>query len=546
MFNQECKKISYANHLKELQSEKDAYMRLYEKFTELKSSCDLSKQRIASLLKKIKDIDAQLKRSHFEVELSKSRKCPPQQKCLPYIDYNKCPAQKTINDYDIQTHKDFYKYVAKTTFSEQSLEKTVNRQLRQKLTDLRKELDACQNEFNVANNNIGSCQEMSSKTNVYESFHNLETPLQDVTVCKMSSTNRKLLRPLTNSQYDVTKHKDFKRIIANMMLKSDCAVPKDELIKYTTIDECNKKVSNMMFKSDCVLPKDECNKKISNMMFKSDCGLPKNELIKYTTVDECNKRIATHDKKIRGEFVERYAKNYKCSDFNQLPIEKHPQYNSLMKKYFVPSTVCQTKLKDYPINQHPDFKNYLSKSKVKQLIQSMPIEKHPQYQSIMSKYALRDTATCPPVYKPCNLKIDSNGKVSNQFGDHVVYQSPDGKILYKFNSNGHMIKVFNGKETQLEGLTAKHSINDYDITTHRNYAKIMEKYALRDTKTCPPTYKPCKTLDQYNINEHPDINKYVLKSKIPQCSNNKHGNHKEDMVNLCKQHFVNLKRTHNK
>ena len=435
LFNQECHKISYANHLKELQAEKEAYIRLFEKYKELKASGDLSNNQIISLEKKIKDLQLQLQRAHFEVELSKAKKCPPQEKCLPYVDYNQCPPSKTINDFDIKTHKDFYKYNGKLESNQLEEE---NKKLQKQLSDLGSELEKCQKEFNLTNN-IVNCQKMP--THSCEPF----TDLQTITVCQLPPT------PIahSNHKYDITKHKDFQKIMATMMLKSNCAVPKEQLIHYITLDDCNKR-----------------------------------------------------------------------------PIEKHPQYPLLMKKCSIPSE--RKELKDYPINQHPDFNKA-----VKQIIQSLPIEKHPQYQSLMSKYAIRDTTTCPPTYKPCNLRNGNNGKIVTQAGEQVVYQSLDGQTLYKLNNQGYLVKVINGKEIQLEGVPPKTNINDFDITTHKDYPKVLEKYALRDNTTCPATYKPCKKLSEYEIAQHPDINKYVLKTQLPKSITP----NEEELLKQCRHHF---------
>ena len=167
----------------------------------------------------------------------------------------------------------------------------------------------------------------------------------------------------------------------------------------------------------------------------------------------------------------------------------------------------------------------------------MPIDKHPHYQNLMAKYAIRDTSTCPPIYKPCNLKYNSNGQIITTSGDTIVYQSTDGTVLYKLNASNQIIKVFNGQEIQLEGLLPKTNINDFDITTHVDYPKILEIYALRDNTTCPPSYKPCKTLAQYDITHHPDINNYILKTQIPKCIDYNVYPNDTDMMKKCRQHF---------
>src|SRR5437879_4494745 len=58
----------------------------------------------------------------------------------------------------------------------------------------------------------------------------------------------------------------------------------------------------------------------------------------------------------------------------------------------------------------------------------------------------------------------------------------------------------------------KKALKETPIMQNPQYSQIMNKYALRDNTTCPPTYKPCKNLSEYKIEDHPDFKNYVKAS----------------------------------
>ena len=60
-----------------------------------------------------------------------------------------------------------------------------------------------------------------------------------------------------------------------------------------------------------------------------------------------------------------------------------------------------------------------------------------------------------------------------------------------------------------------------------------EKYGWKDTSVCPPQFRVCKPpkkLSSFDINDHPDIHKYILKTQLPKILDKE-----------CRKHFKNNK-----
>ena len=73
-----------------------------------------SKQELQSIQEEMEKLRKKYEKAKLGLEIAKSKKCPPAKQCLPVIDPATLSTQKkpTINDFDIRTHRDFYKYVA--------------------------------------------------------------------------------------------------------------------------------------------------------------------------------------------------------------------------------------------------------------------------------------------------------------------------------------------------------------------------------------------------------------------------------------------------
>ena len=155
------------------------------------------------------------------------------------------------------------------------------------------------------------------------------------------------------------------------------------------------------------------------------------------------------------------------------------------------------------------FSSYIKRSECNRLLKAQrpcKITKHPEYKKMQKKlkekYAIKDTSTCPPTYKECNIEshprfisqaktIDKLKKQLKNISNHPEYQA--------------MQRVLRSLKRKNENLR--------DTTVSSANAKsIMEKYACKDTSTCPPTYKKCDKVRSgcKKIESHP---KYIKLQK---------------------------------
>src|SRR6185312_1700622 len=110
---------------------------------------------------------------------------------------------------------------------------------------------------------------------------------------------------------------------------------------------------------------------------------------------------------------------YACKDNKTCPPTYKPARCEIPKcPVCPPNQPCrcppQKTIGDFPINQHPDFKYYISREEAKQILKdqlnrvkppSVPIEKHPDYRKLMDKYACKNNNTCPPTYRPSLCQV---------------------------------------------------------------------------------------------------------------------------------------------
>lgn len=201
-----------------------------------------------------------------------------------------------------------------------------------------------------------------------------------------------------------------------------------------------------------------------------------------------------------------YGAQSKVSDITQ-----HPQYPSLMKRYArQDKSTCPPTYKPCP----PVSTDAVSQ-KYQELVAD--IRKHPQYKATMSKYALQDTTTCPPTYKPCPPVVMNQNQKQKLLA--AVKSKVDSEYVHKDLIKDEYVHKSELKDQYKKYLSASMEegsvLSPADVTKHPQCKALLEKYALKDTSTCPPTYKQCKPLNQYPISDHPDIDKYILKSQIP-------------------------------
>jgi len=359
--------------LQELEEERAAYRKLHAKL--LKDREGLKK--IPELQGKIKTLNHRIERIKIEAEIEKSKRCPPQEKCLPMADHLKCPTEKTVNDFDIRTHRDFYRYVKASKVQPCMGSKDAN---------LRKELEACRSRF--MGEQSGGAKDSSG--------HNIEM----------------------DHHYDIQNHRDFKKLMSRYIKKTQCDKEKQDVLSQ-----------------------------------KSHPG--------------------------------------KTVDPNKYPIEKHPQYPSLMAKY------AERKPGSCP----PQYLPYLMRTNG--TCAKMPIEQHPQYQGLMNRVACKKPGTCPTQYTRCKTECPPQKKIS----DFDIKNHPDfGKYVPK-----SQVKEMVDEEV---------SKRQRNIKLHPQYPALMNKYARRVPNTCPPQYAPHEPCPKV-----PSMDKYILKSQIPKyCQSIHNGN----------------------
>jgi hypothetical protein len=165
------------------------------------------------------------------------------------------------------------------------------------------------------------------------------------------------------------------------------------------------------------------------------------------------------------DFNTKYATN--TSDLNARDLKTKDSTNTKSEKKAIDKyhhILANMMIKSECAVSKKDMNKYVLKSKIKDFINKLPIDKHPQYKELMSKYAIYDAKT--KTYQSCNLKMGPNGWIQNKNGETILYQSPDSRIVYKFDPTGNIVKI-------IDGIPADN--NDYDITKHKDFYKYVPK-----------------------------------------------------------------------
>lgn len=452
LYNRECRKISYEEHLKKLEEQKKKCEKLYDVAHKYKTSSDASDKVQKELKDQITKLNTQIRKLKLDVELEKSRKCPPQEKCLPMIN---TPASKPkdINDFDIRTHKEFYKYVL--AGSVKKCPPTVNNE------QLSKELAACRAHFGQSGGGSGSGEENISKDNSMFMFGGGNI------VCDISTTQTTppivkqqtpapvppvTSKPFSDDMYSIENHKDYKKLMQNYILKSKCAAAA------TAAAACSSKSCKSLNDYDIKQHKDyptliqKCKEFAAAQ---NNAGATVSAASVATAKANCDMLMA----KVRREMLRLRS-----------DITKHPQYEDLMNKYAkrsgtCPPTYAPKTAGDFDIKTHPDIVNYVSKDEVKQLKREL---------------ALRLQRASAP-------------------GD--ITQHPDiHKYILKSQLPGQMA-------TQLQMETLQKQLAD---------AKRIIQGLASKCKAQTQTQTPKdQSVASFDITQHPDIHKYILKTQIP-------------------------------
>ena len=220
----------------------------------------LNQPQCTELEKQVQDLKQELKKCDYKIQIARETKCPPRESCLPYIQSGPAvPTKSTITKCPACPTRPKCPTCPKCPLPKPNTdsEKDVL------ILRLKKELKRCRNQF------------------VYESFINSSSndididPQMDVekiTTCTLRKTDAP---SGPKYRYDITQHKDFKRLVAKMMLKSQCAVKKSDIDQYIK-------------KSECKLPPIAQHPDIDKYILKTQ--IPKCEL------HECQKHFVSNQK----------------------------------------------------------------------------------------------------------------------------------------------------------------------------------------------------------------------------------------------------------
>lgn len=472
-YNQECRKVAYFKYLEDLKQEKSKYEGLYDLLNKSKKSKKACELVTTGLKTKMSGLRARLKSTKLDLELAKSKKCPPVPTCLPVISAATMNTIKkpTINDYDIRTHREFHKYVLASAIKPCPAQ-TQNQ-------------GACSNRFiseKKLDNNIvkmfggGVYGKLCTITNDRPS-------VRRATKVIITQQPPKVEHAYDNDPYDIRKHKDFSLLMKNYIHKSDCKIDKShpqfkKLMKKYTSQEREK----------CLAVRKDISKhpQYRDLMNKYAKKRPGTCPVTYMPCPSGANAVTVNGK------VTQTTKNV---------VQKMLKHGSVTQKRELLGN----------IKNHPDFKDYVHVSKVKSISQKLlqdavnegkltsrchtDISKHPGYKALMMKYALPDNTKCPTTYHKCKDGL------SRKLVEIPITRHPDIK---KYVKRADMESIKSDVLLMASKFAkAKAIIND-------------QRSIIKKLKNLPIDLHP-----KYNdvvpgqISQHPDIHKYILKSQIP-------------------------------
>jgi len=85
LYNNECRKISYSTHLKEIEKHNATFNDINSKYNELEKSHILSVNEGNSIKQKLIKTQLELDKALYIIQLNKDKKCKPSTTCLPWI-----------------------------------------------------------------------------------------------------------------------------------------------------------------------------------------------------------------------------------------------------------------------------------------------------------------------------------------------------------------------------------------------------------------------------------------------------------------------------
>ncbi len=521
-YNQECRKISYYDHLQALHKYKSKLDKVQELHLKSSDKCRSEALDAQKLQDKVAVLQRKINGLKLDLELAKSIKCPPSKVCLPVINPISNKKTASINDFDIRTHKNFYQYVPADSVKPCSAlrdtgDKDHIKELEDKLTKLtaqltRTQLEASRCESNFDNKIYPNNIDMNGG-GIYGKICSLTTmgmgSCKDIAGEETSVVNEATV-------VDTSEFKPIcKRAIKPAYVEAEEHVPKP----IGTSEECRpaKTVApsyvEHAFQEDYSITKHkDFNRLMKNYMLKSQCtarGAQPPEIAQHPQYPDLMNKYALRD---TGTCPPTYkpcpANVIKECQALKADIKLHPQYNGLIsgdtatehaveakriKKILSKASTPEQKREVLgSITDHPDIVNYVpvatARSACKAAIHkarsaapacpaNSDITQHPGYPGLMKTYAIRDTTTCPPVYKPCPTPPDLSNYVRKS----------------QFDSTAQQLAEIQRIAQRQQAAIGK--LKDAPIEAHPQYPALVQKLS--------------------DLNKNPNIHKYILKTQIP-------------------------------
>lgn len=533
-YNQECRTISYYKHMEDLKKEQVKYEKLYELLNTIKKQNKDSNETVKQIKKEMKIVQDKYKRVTLDLELAKAKKCPPMRQCLPVINpvTSTSIKKQSINDFDIRTHRDFHKYVlasavrpcmasrpvsgpasapaqavvpapigdvvGKATEEPRELTRAEKckraRDRRDAAQEARMKVNStCQSRFNVGDNIEMEGGGVYGKLCVLTGSNN-DTPSVKMAhkasraVTEARSAEAETDAPFQDDPYSIQRHKDFGKLMKDYMLKSHCVKPNVPVDKISKHPDYAKLMNKYAMKVPDTCPPSFKPCPIKSAKEYEQCKIIRNDIRKHP---KYNDLMATH---------ERLAGIVMNAD-GTVSENKVKTTAGMVEQIMKSGTPKQKRAVLGPMEQHPDFSNYIHISKVHRMSKDMldkaiqegklpincsnDITKHPGYKKLMAKYALQAGPGCPPTFRPCKPLRSYN-----------IEQHPDAKNYVR---KADVAKI----KSKLMKLATK---NEQARAVIRQQQLALDKLRMQHQNI----------VDRYvPIGNHPDIHRYILKTQIP-------------------------------
>lgn len=224
LYNKECRTVSYYDYLKALSERNTQGDSLVSELKRCQDESQLLRKRYDSAEEESRSFKKRIDGLEISVQMERNRQCPPVKDCLPVVNNMGDTGHMTVNDFDIRTHKDFYKYTLASKVHSCPSVKSANSAKRE--TD---EAGACQQHF-ISQKGGGDtvyarlCSLTGTGT-ATDKIHCSSSTIKIATNPKPSDIRNKvrqggtLSRAFAEDPYSITRHKDFERLMSQYVKK---------------------------------------------------------------------------------------------------------------------------------------------------------------------------------------------------------------------------------------------------------------------------------------------------------------------------------------